>query len=193
MKESDKVEIDIIIDRDRLEIHSEIVSEQMIKEDNIECCVCMDFHIGVKLPNCNHFICKKCYYVMYYGYIRDTFYINNPRPNYPEKPVYPYTNVSQNLEIYNNLMRDDTYADWFINENEDFYNCVKTNSEFVNDVNNNIKKWFMSNELIMKYENDLLQYELNYKKYSDEMDIYCNLLEEERENNIKDSCPLCRA
>ena len=175
-----------------IKIMSKIVSEDMVKEDNIECCVCMEFNWGVKLPNCNHFICPICYYKMYYGYISHTFYHNNPRPIYPEKPSYPYTITRQNSEIYDTLTNDDTYKKWFINENEDLYNCIKLKSEFVDDIINTILQWFQNNELITKYENDLIQYEINYKKYCDELDIYSNLLEEEKENNIKNFCPLCR-
>ena len=175
-----------------IEFMTTIVTEDMVKEDNIECCVCMEFHWGVKLPNCNHFICPKCYYKMYYGYISHKFYANNPRPIYPEKPTYPYTITSKNTEIYDTLTSDDTYyKKWFINENEDLYNCIKL-KEFVDNININVLQWFQNNELITKYENDLLQYELNYKKYNDEMDIYSNLLEEEEENNIQNTCPLCR-
>lgn len=175
-----------------IEIMTEIISECMVKEDNIECCVCLNFHWGVKLPNCNHFICPKCYYKLYYGYVSETFYTNNPTPIYPEKPTYPYINISQNSEIYNNLTDDDTYKDWFINENEDLYNCVKINSEYIDNLNNNVKKWFEKNEVIIRYENDLLQHEVNYKKYSDEIDIYSDLLKEEKENNTQNKCPLCR-
>ena len=38
----------------------------MVKQDNIECCVCLNCHWGVRLPNCNHFICPKCYYKIYW-------------------------------------------------------------------------------------------------------------------------------
>lgn len=170
---------------------SEFVSD-MVKEDNIECCVCLNFDWGVKLPKCNHFICPICYYKLYYGYVGDDFYNNNPNPISPKKPDYPYINTNQNSEIYNNLTDDDSYKDWFINENEDLYNCVKINSEFVNNINNNIKKWFEKNELIIKYEIDLIEYELNSKKYNDEIDIYNNLIKKEKNNNIKKICPLCR-
>jgi hypothetical protein len=185
-------QIDKRLEEDEIEIFSEIVTEDMVKEYNIECCVCMEFYWGVKLPNCNHFICRKCYYKMYYGYISCKFYANNPRPIYPEKPTYPYIITSQNTEIYHTLTSGDTYKEWFINENEDLYNCIKLKSEFVDNINNNVLQWFQNNELIIKYENDLLQYELNYKKYCDEMDIFCNLRKQEKENNIKNSCPLCR-
>jgi hypothetical protein len=75
---------------------------------------------------------------------------------------------------------------------EDLYNCIKVKTEFVDNINNNLLQWFENNELIIKYENDLLQYELNYKKYSNEINIYSVLLKEEKENNIKNKCPLCR-
>ena len=185
-------EIDKRLEDFEIEIMSKNVSNDMVKEDNIECCVCMEFHWGVKLPNCNHFICPKCYYNLYYGFVSDRFYTNNSRPIHPEKLTYPYVNISQNLEIYNNLTEDETYMDWFINDNEDLYNCIKVKSEFVDNINNNILQWFENNELIIKYENDLLQYELNYKKYIDKNDIYLKLLEEEKENNTKKICPLCR-
>ena len=108
------------------------------------------------------------------------------------KSNYHYINIRQNLEIYNSLTDDDTYKDWFINENEDLYNSIKINSEFVDNLNNNVKIWFETNEVIQKYENDLIQFELNYEIYNDQMKIYYNLIEEEIENNIQNICPLCR-
>ena len=102
-----------LIDELLIDLMTDDHIENMIKSDNIECCVCMDFHIGVKLPNCNHFICFKCYYKMYNGYVSDTFYTNNSKPNYPTKPIYPYIDINKNLEIYNNLTDDDTYLDFF--------------------------------------------------------------------------------
>ena len=63
----------------------------MIKKDNIECCVCFENNCGVKLQNCNHFICQQCYLKIYHGYISYTFYNNNPEPIYPKKPDYPFT------------------------------------------------------------------------------------------------------
>lgn len=184
------------IDDYEIKILSKMDCKAMLKQ-NIECCVCFEFCEGVKLPNCNHFICTICYYKIYNGFISDKFYNNNPIPKSPpKKPKYPYLNNRQNLEIHNGLTQYDTDMKWFTDENEDLYNCVKTNSEYVNEVDINIKKWFENNDLITKYENDLLQYELqyeiNYKKYSDEMDIYLSLWEQEREHNIKNSCPLCR-
>ena len=32
-------------------------ADNMVREDDIECCVCYENHWGVKLPNCDHFIC----------------------------------------------------------------------------------------------------------------------------------------
>ena len=52
--------------RDDLAVHTLLFGEEealenmtigMIKQDNIECCVCLNFNWGVKLPNCSHFIC----------------------------------------------------------------------------------------------------------------------------------------
>ena len=79
-----------------------------------------------------------------------------------------------------------------INENEDLYNCIKINSEFVDNINNNVKEWFEKNELITNYETELVEYDLNCKKHSDKMDIYLYLLENERIHNIRNKCPLCR-
>ena len=42
-----------------------------------ECCVCLNFHWGVKLPNCSHYICPKCYYRIYNGYISCDFHSEN--------------------------------------------------------------------------------------------------------------------
>ena len=178
-------EIETIVNNTEIEI----VTKDMVKEDNIECCVCLNFHWGVKLPNCNHFICHKCYYIMYYGYISHEFYTNNPKPIYPKNPTYPYLNISQNTEIYDTLTSDDTYKEWFINGNEDLYNCVKAKSELVDD---NLLHWFQNNEVIKKYENDLIQNKFEWEEYYDKWIVYSELLEEENENNIQNTCPLCR-
>lgn len=89
----------------------------MVKQDNIECCVCLNYHWGVKLPNCNHFICPKCYYKLFNGYISEEFYRKNSKPKYPEKPAYPYKNKDKNKEIFYSITRDDTYLEWFIDNN----------------------------------------------------------------------------
>lgn len=168
------------------------IFEDMVRKDNIECCVCLDFDCGVKLPNCNHFICSKCYYKLNTGFISDEFYMNHPPPVYPIEPSYPYIDSNENLEIYNSLTNDDTYMEWFIVNNQDLYNSIKINSEFVHDIDIHLKKWFESNELISKYENDLIQYDKLYKKYCDDITEYNSLIEEEREDNINTKCPLCR-
>jgi hypothetical protein len=183
-------------------IGSEIVSQNMIKQDNIECCICLEFDWGVKLPNCSHYICSECYFKLYhYGYVEDTYYIYNQKPIQPKSPVYPiypYINVDENIKIYNELTDDDTFQEWFINNNEDFYNCIKLN-EFVDDVDINIKLWFVTNEKIKNYNNDLIQYNIEYEKYYIDCEKYRIdnkkyelLLEIERKNNCIRKCPLCR-
>ena len=178
---------------------SKFFCEKMKKTVNaVECCICLEIEFGVKLPNCNHSCCPKCYYKLYYGYLSDVFYSNHPCPIAPEKPIYPYLNAIANLEIFNNLINTDvekdwftTEKDWFISENEDLYNCVKK-SEYVDYLDMNVKKWFENNAQLAQYENAVLQYELDSIKYSDEHIIYSELREEEIENNIQNKCPLCR-
>ena len=199
--------------KDRLELLTFIYGEEeealenitydMVKQDNIECCVCLDYHWGVKLPNCSHYICAKCYYKLNNGYISADFHSNNPEPKcptIPKSPNYPYQNKEQNKELLYSITNDKTHLDWFINENEDLYNSIKINSEFVKNVDINLKMWFNNNELIKQYNNDLIKFENDYIKYEKDMDIY-NIYnmkyeeeyEEEKYHNSKRSCPLCRS
>lgn len=186
---------------------SEMYSENMIKEDNIECCVCLENHWGVKLPDCSHFICPKCYYKIYhYGYLSDEFKERHKKPLHIEinTPVYPYKNKSEKLEgIYNNLINDglindDINKNWFINENEDLYNCVKENN-YVDDLDDKIKLWFKTDAQIKNYEIDYIKYEMGYKEYlhncelfNIEMEKYMEEEDYERFKNCKKCCPLCR-
>jgi hypothetical protein len=172
---------------------SNVISKKMVKKYDSECCVCLEIGTCVKLENCDHYLCPICYYKLRYGFVRDKFYINNPYPNRPVKPNYPYINVNENIKIFKSLTNDNTYLDWFVNENQDLYNCIKTNEDFVCNVDKEIKKWFEDNGIIKNYEDDIIQYELNYEKYNNDMDNYSMLLEEERENNIICTCPLCRS
>lgn len=187
---------------DVMNFEIQVICENMEKTENeVECCICLEIEFGVKLPNCNHSVCPTCYYKLYYGYLSDEFYSNNPCPIAPQKPIYPYLNVIENLEIFHNLINKDkvkelcitdkdwfiTEKDWFISENEDLYNCVKK-SEWVDYVDMNVKEWFENNVQLAQYEIDVLQYELDNIKYS----IYSELCEEERENNIQNKCPMCR-
>jgi hypothetical protein len=137
------------IEEREIAVISENITECFIKEDNIECCVCFKFNYGVKLPNCNHFICPNCYYVVYHhGYVHDDFYNKNPRPVCPSiiKPLYPYINDETNLEkIYTSLTNNNSYKDWFVGENEDLYKCIKNNEEFVSNISIEIKFWFVNN------------------------------------------------
>ncbi len=164
----------------------------LIKEDNIECCVCLNNSWGVKLPNCNHFICPKCYYKIYHGYVRSNFYSENLEPKCPEKPIYPYQNENKNKEIFYSITKDNTFLDWFIDENEDLYNSVKMNSELVDNLDVKLKKWFENNELIEKYENELLQYKKDVEQFNIDIEEYNELYAQEKEDNSQRLCPLCR-
>lgn len=185
-------DISKLVDQDMLDIMAEFIGEDMIKEDSIECCVCFELNYGVQLPNCNHFICSKCYFKIYYGYIDDTFYKNNSYPKYIKMPIYPYLNTNENLEIYNKLTNDDFFKEWFIDENEDLYQCVKNNDDAVYDISDKVKEWFITNESIKKYENDLIQYKINIDKFDKDMETYQLLKKEHKQKNIKKKCPLCR-
>jgi hypothetical protein len=179
-----------------LELTSDLsneIAKYMVKKYDSECCICLEIGTCVKLENCEHYLCPICYYKLRYGFIRDKFYINNPYPVCPKEPNYPYINMNENIKIYKSLTSDDTYLDWFVNENQDLYNCIKTNEDFVCNVDKEIIKWFEDNETIKNYEYDITQYDLSYKKYTNDIDIYYSLLEEEKENNIIGTCPLCRS
>lgn len=188
------------VDEDYIERYVNALYDKMDKKIDNECCVCYEIKLGIKLPNCNHYVCTTCHYKLYNGYLGENFYIINPRPIKPQTPVYPYLNITANSEIYHALIINNspekdwftTEKDWFIEENEDLYNCVKTNSEYANYVDPIIKRWFENNEQLLKYENDSTQYELDNIKYRDEYSVYCDLCEEERTKNIQGRCPLCR-
>lgn len=164
----------------------------MLKQDNIECCVCLNYHWGVKLPNCDHYICPKCYYRIYNGYISSIFHDENPQPKRPDKPIYPYENQDKNKEIFYTITNNELHLEWFIHDNEDLNNLVKMNSEYVVNLDVNLKTWFENNELIKIYENDLIQYENSLEQYYLDMDDYNENCEEEKNNNAKQLCPLCR-
>ena len=164
----------------------------MVKQDNIECCICLNYHWGVKLPNCNHFICPKCYYKLFNGYISDGFYSKNSEPKYPEKPIYPYQNKDKNKDIFYSITEDDTYLEWFVDENEDLYNSVKLNSEFVDNLDVKLKRWFENNKDIKQYENDLIQYNKNIELFNNDIEEYNELYAKEKEDNSQKICPLCR-
>lgn len=157
----------------------------MNKQDNIECCVCLNYHYGVKLPNCNHFLCPKCYYKIYNGFVSNNFKNENIEPKYPEKIIYPYQNKDENRKLFYEITKDDTYLEWFIYENEDLYNSVKLNSEFVSNLDMNLKFWFKNNTLIKQYDTDLIQYETDLIQYDTDVKMYNKLYETEKENNAK--------
>lgn len=165
----------------------------MIKQDNIECCVCLNYNWGVKLPNCNHFICPKCYYKIYNGYISDNFYNKITEPKYPINPIYPYQNPDKNKEIYYTITNNSTYLQWFIEENEDLYNSVKINSEFIANIDDNLKIWFETNNLIKDYETEVIKYKNELEQYNINIEEYNELYEQEKIDNSQSLCPLCRA
>jgi len=164
----------------------------VVKQDNIECCVCFNYHWGVKLPNCDHFICPKCYYKIYNGYISSDFCDTTHEPLYPEPPIYPYQNKDHNYEIYLGITNDDTYLEWFVNENEDLYNSVMLNSEFIDDLDCKIKNWFETDDLLKQYNENILKYKNELATWDDAINDYNEKYDEEKENNAHQKCPLCR-
>lgn len=119
-------------------------------------------------------------------------FIKKSKPKYPEKPAYPYENKDKNKEIFYIITRDDTYLEWFIDNNEDLYNSVKLNTEFVKDLDTHLKCWFENNEIIKQWENDLIQYEKHLEQYNIDIKEYNELYSEGKEYNSQKICPLCR-
>jgi hypothetical protein len=186
----DDLAVDILLHGEKVALENLTIG--MVKQDNIECCVCLDFRWGVKLPNCNHYVCAKCYYKIYNGFISSDFYSEHPSPKRPESPIYPYKNQDENKEIFYSITNDDTYLEWFTNENEDLYNSLKINTEFVEDIDINLKTWFKNNELLKQYDNDLIKYKNDLNKYDGDSLRYDYLYEDEKEYNSQKICPLCR-
>ena len=184
-----------------IEFMSELYTEDMIKEDDIECCVCYENHWGVKLPNCDHLICPKCYYKIYhYGFLSYEFINENSQPVGPERPketIYPF--IPEKLElIYDELTNNDKYKSWFINSNEELYEHIKF-YDYKCNIDSNIINWFQTNNELKIYEEDKNKYKLVCKEYQSKLDIFCEEMEEyrsreeeERQQNCGRMCPLCR-
>lgn len=170
----------------------ENVTTGIAKKDNIECCVCLNCHWGVKLPNCNHFICPKCYYKLFYGYISNDFYIRNPVPKHPEKPMYPYGDQDLNKKVYESITTDNTHLEWFMYENEDLYNSVMLNTEFVQDIDIRLKYWFRNNENIKHFENNCIQYKKDCMQYDKDYIAFNLKIQNEKNQSMQKRCPLCR-
>lgn len=168
------------------------ITTGMVKQDNIECCICLNNHWGVKLPNCNHFVCPKCYYKLFNGFISEHFNSKNSEPKCPEKPIYPYQNKHKNKQIFYSITNDDAYLEWFVDENEDLYNALKLNSEFVENLDIHLKNWFENDEIINQWENDLMQYGKVLEQYNIDIEEYNELYHEEKKCNAQRKCPLCR-
>jgi hypothetical protein len=124
--------------------------------------------------------------------VTSNFHSENPNPKYPEIPIYPYQNKDKNKEIFYSITEDNTYLEWFINENEDLYNSVKLNTEFVDNLDVKLKKWFENNEIIEKYKNDLIQYKKDVEQYDIDTEEYDELYFQEKKKNSQKICPLCR-
>jgi len=168
------------------------ITNGMVKQDNVECCICLNFNWGVKLPNCNHFLCPKCYYKIYCGYISSDFLNENIEPEHKSAPIYPYKDAQINDELFHTITNDETHLEWFVEENEDFYNSVKMKSEFVKNVDIKIKRWFKNNKVIKQHVIEVLQYEKWLTQFYDDMTNYNQKYDEEKHNNAQKSCPMCR-
>lgn len=181
-------------------------TDGMIKQDNIECPICLENFWGVKLPNCEHYICGRCYYKMYNGFLSQTFMEKNQKPTSPKllkAPEYPYSikllGEKKLKEIYDKLSSDETFKSWFINENEELYNAIKLNSVYVEDLEENIKNWFLDNKKLKEHEDNLKNYNIEKKenydlwsKYYEESRNYYQRENNELNNNRRECCPFCR-
>lgn len=201
----EKVKEEIIIDYE---------TSDMIREDAIECPVCFDTRWGVRLPNCSHFICSRCYYTIYKGFMPEKFKqgrlepIEPEQPKYTSIPEYPYSYCNKKVlkDIFDSFGINDDFKEWFVNENKDLYISIKKNTVYVEDIDDVIKEWFQNDEKINLYKNmmkiykdskkeyDKLwrNYHIEYEKYLKELEEYNEFLEYEKEMNIKKRCPLCR-
>lgn len=177
-------------------------ADNMVREDDIECCVCYENHWGVKLPNCDHFICPTCYYKIYHRGCLSAEFINENSepvgPERPEEPIYPF--IPEKLEIiYNELTNNEKYKSWFINFNEGLYEHISF-YDYKCKMDINIINWYQTNNELKIYEEDKKKYKLDYEEYRsnklpifrEEMEEYNRREEEEREQNCIRSCPLCR-
>jgi len=206
-----------IIEYDREESIIEYETSGMVREDAIECPICFEIRWGVRLPNCSHFICAKCYYTIYKGFVSEKFKQEHPEPIEPEAPPnrefpeYPYICNKKELKvIFNSFGIKSEFEGWFIDENEDLYISNKRNTEYVEDLDDVIKDWFRNDEKIILYEKMLKKYKdskeeynklytklydkccKDYDKYVEELHEYKLLLDYEKKCNSNQSCPLCR-
>jgi hypothetical protein len=204
---------EILFEELKEETDIEYETSDMVREDAIECPVCLETRWGVRLPNCSHFICAKCYYTIYKGFIPEKFKQCCLQPIEPEAPPnrripeYPYTYNKEELEsIFDSFEIKSDFRGWFINENKDLYISIKRNTEYVEDVENVIKEWFKNDKKIKLYKQSIKSYKdskeeydklwsnycKEYDKYLKELEEYNEYLEYEEEWNSKKKCPLCR-
>ena len=204
---------EILFEELKEETNIEYETSDMVREDAIECPICFETRWGVRLPNCLHFICAKCYYTIYKGFVSEKFKQGCPEPVEPEAPPYrqipeyPYTYNKEELEvIFNNFKIKSDFREWFISENKDLYISLKRNTVYVENIENVIKEWFCNDEKINLYNKSIKSYKDNkkeydklwsnyriqYDKYLKELEEYNEFLEYEEEYNSKKCCPLCR-
>ena len=209
---------DLIHERERslTECDNNIIAEflydntdDIVKKEDVDCCVCLTTRRGFQLPNCAHFVCCRCHYKMHNGFISDTFHNTHRRPWFHlEKPEYPYKDSDQTelLSIYRTLTDNNAYEHWFVNANEDLYITIRKNEEFVKslivipsmcDTNtqifDSIKEWFIMDQKIQQYDSALMQFYNEYKLFEAQENLYDRLYEAERKKNSMKRCPLCRS
>jgi len=204
---------EILFEKLKEETNIEYETGNMVREDAIECPVCFETRWGVRLPNCSHFICAKCYYIIYKGFISEKFKQKNLEPIKPksppnrETPEYPYTYNNEELQaIFNSFKINSEFEDWFVYSNGDLYNSIRNNSEYVEDLDDVIKEWFQNDDKIKIYKQSIKSYKNSKKEYDKLWSNYCKecdaylkdlaeyneLLKCEKEYNAKQCCPLCR-
>jgi hypothetical protein len=181
-------------------------NNELIKKDKVDCCICLKSHRGIQMLNCQHLVCSLCHYKFEKGFISDSFYNNYQRPWLEvEKPSFPYKDSQEELLIiYRKLTDTDAYKDWFIYSNEDLYQSIKNNEEFIEELNesrlicktnlqalNAMKSWFISDIKIQQYDSELSKYNNEYKRFQENYDLYERLWDAERKKICIKSCPRC--
>lgn len=141
---------------------------------------------GARMTGCNHMICRDCFCRMHFGILDEYFISSLVEPIEPAKPAYPFRDEYSNLLIYRSMGFDsDRYKSWFIEDNEDLYNSVD-GIEY-----EPIKQWFLTNNRIKQYEEDLHNYRADVMLYDTKMFDYDTLIRYET-LRVKNTCPACK-
>ena len=155
------------------------------KQQNGECCVCLECKILVKLPTCIHTLCLECCKSNYFG---STI---NARPIHwreiPEKTQMWYCELNDDDENDPERIKQDEYNEF---EYLHFDYETKTYDELIiirNSLIDERPEW-MNDIKFINYENMHICYELNMVNVEKEFDNY-------NETKIigNECCPLCRA